>query len=272
MAEGRSGRGDGSPGGLRSLVPWCWAVSNDLSVDFSNMSQTVYLVLIVFCTCFLLNHVHSQTKTPVSCNLADICQGTSESPCSYNQPLPVVIEINNGTNSTYPSSSRFYTFCVNSDTFYSLAVLNSSDFMSASNDSYVRIWAGNIVSLAHYFNSFDLSVYSQFYTVLLNLNYGVVSAVDNSTGSNPFTFQNGCDYGAFGCLLIQGQPCLRSIDCGQYYSSTGKAQDVNVYLAFQGTATGNIPLRSANLLPANFRQYGLSTYFNAVGNLFVQHQ
>jgi hypothetical protein len=122
-----------------------------------------------------------------------------------------------------------------------------------------------------------LTQYVSYYTVVINLNAGVVAGTDNST--NPIQFQNGCDYGGYGCLLLPGQPCIRTLDCGQYYYVTqgqgGTAylnQNVQIYLAFQGTATssgGNVPLRSATTLPANFRQYALTTYFGALTNLFV---
>ena len=119
------------------------------------------------------------------------------------------------------------------------------------------------------------ATYVSFFTAIINLDQGVVTQTNNQSTS-AILFQNGCTYGGFGCLLLPDQPCVRSIDCGQTYTANLKAggnsylnQNVQLYLAFQGSATGNIPVKSASLLPANFRQYSLQTYFGVLTNLFV---
>ncbi|KAL0482278.1 hypothetical protein AKO1_013003 [Acrasis kona] len=245
------------------------------------LSLGTRLISLFIIVCTLLCVAAGPSKT--ACKQEDMCDGKTKK-CSYNQEMTVTIEINDGIssnnngvvgNSTNPSfnssTSTYYGFCVKTDTFYQLTVLDSYLVMNQSNTSFIRIWAGDQASEAHYYNSPDQKNFATYFTAVINLSGGLVTKVDGNNNSSSIIFQNGCDVGGFGCLLTFGLPCIRGLECGKAYaqSTSNEERNVNLFLAFQGTASNDAQLESAGYLPQNFRQYSLTTYFNTIVNTFV---
>lgn len=103
------------------------------------------------------------------------------------------------------------------------------------------------------------------------MNYGKINVAGTN---NTFGLDNNCDTAGTWCILDTTQPCIRKVDCGIKYGTSGEIgsssnQDVKVFIGFDGTDRDYNPLRSAGLLPSQFRAFAFSNYFNQVASVFV---
>lgn len=99
---------------------------------------------------------------------------------------------------------------------------------------------------------------------------GLFTVAINST----LPFENNCDSAGEWCILDNTQPCIRGVDCGIRFGSSSSIgnsnnEDVKIFIGFDGTDNGQNPLRSAGILPTQFRAYAFSNYFNQISSVFV---
>jgi hypothetical protein len=103
----------------------------------------------------------------------------------------------------------------------------------------------------------------------------MTNGIFSQAGTNgTFSFDYNCDSAGAWCILDPTQPCIRGADCGITYGSSGDIgssnnQDVKFFIGFDGTDNQFNPLRSAGLLPAQFRAFAFSNYFNQIATVFV---
>jgi hypothetical protein len=263
------------------------------SQNFEFMKQNFLLLFSFIFLSFFVYWTFGQTSS-IKCPVSSQCgntpltgngQNATKVACVVNTNyLLLVVEVNNG------SESRWYQYCLLTDNLYQLLVNGSYAWLSSStspSSAYVQMWVpgglpdgGDVSSYRRAFfasgTNFTLNTtdtqFVLYYSGLISLNNGLFTDVNDTT--NVF-FENMCSYGY--CILDTGMPCINNVDCGITLSeannnSTGlfpsiPSKDVKIMLGFQGTDGMGNYLKSANLLPSQFRQYSFSNYYGLVASV-----
>jgi hypothetical protein len=235
--------------------------SNMKSCQLSSLG--IYIVLLVI---FLQYQCLAKPGSPINCK--KMCTGYSSSPCKVQDPIGLMVELNNSID-----PPRYYDFCVKVDQFTVLNLEGSASFMNASVNSTVTIYIGfDESSGPRYYMESDGSAVVSNYEVLIGLSNGVFPR-NNNTYTN-IVFDNTCQSGI--CSLDRTAPCVRGVDCGipmsqiisQSVNNTAVA-DVKMYLAWEGTDKNDVALQSANMLPSLFRAYAFTSYYQQLYNIAV---